>query len=53
MLYTKGSVVIVGSIVSANAINKWAQALLANSTLIETALLVESVPRVVRKQLES
>ena len=40
---------MAGSIVSTDIINKWAQALLANSTLIEAALLVESVLRVVRK----
>ncbi len=49
MLYAKGLVIMVGSIVSADAINRWAQALLANSILIETALSAESILKVVRK----
>ena len=53
MLYAKGSIVVIGSIVFTGTVNKWAQALLANSMLIEIALLAESVLKVVRKQLES
>ena len=53
MLYIKGLVIVVGSIVSVDTINKWVYALLTNSTLIEAALLVESVLRVVKKQLKS
>ena len=49
MLYIKGSVVIVGSIVSTDVVNKWAQALLANSMLVKTALLAESVLKIVKK----
>ncbi len=53
VLYAKGSVVVVGPIMSADAVNKWVQVLLANSTLIEAASSAESIPRVVRKQSES
>ena len=37
-IYIKGSVVSVGLIISSN-INKWLKALLANTVLIEVALL--------------
>ncbi len=53
MLYAKGLVIVVGSIVSVDTINKWVYALLTNSTLIEAALSAESVLKIVKKQSES
>jgi hypothetical protein len=44
---------VAGSVASIGAVSKWAQALLANSALTKAASLAESVPKIIRKQLES
>jgi hypothetical protein len=40
-------------VASVGAVNRWAQALLANSVLTKAALLAESVLKVIKKQLKS
>jgi hypothetical protein len=52
VLYANKSALVIRSVTSISAISRWAQALLANSTLIKTALLAKNVPKVIRKPIE-